>query len=78
VLEKTCEVLLDYDPAIMVKANDFMKYHYSSNPELFRDSRKLTNGFFINVQLSANAIIGICERLLVKLDIPSEEWSIEY
>ena len=49
----------------------------SRNEKDFRDTRKLENGVFINVNLSAKDINTFCIKAIETADISMDEWQVE-
>jgi len=43
----------------------------------FREARQLRNGGFINVNLSAEGIARLCQRILITAEMAGMEWEVE-
>jgi hypothetical protein len=77
VLEKTLNVIADLDAD---KFNDVMEQFprfISRDEKDFRDTRKLENGVFVNVNLSARDINAFCIKAIETAEIYLEDWQIE-
>jgi len=77
VLETTLNVIHDVRPdgfeEIIKKFPRFLSWEENK----FRQSRKLKNGAFIEVNLSAKDIYTFCQKAIETAKIPREEWIIE-
>lgn len=78
VLEKTLHIIDIYEPSIF----DMFLVKYPKNigkdESIFREYRRLPNGYFIEVNLSAQSIQRFCKQLLLDIEIPEEEWYVSF
>lgn len=76
VLEKTLNVIADLEPEkFKIIARNFPK-HVSKDQNKFRAIRQLENGYFIEVNLSAQSIQKLCYQALETIEITSDEWEV--
>ncbi|MFM5888465.1 MAG: DUF262 domain-containing protein, partial [Dolichospermum sp.] len=49
----------------------------SKDEKDFRDTRKLDNGVFVNVNLSAKDINAFCNKAIQTAELSTEDWEVE-
>ncbi|MFZ2169632.1 MAG: HNH endonuclease family protein, partial [Methylococcaceae bacterium] len=77
VLEQTLNTIADLEPEkFEVIANSFPR-HVSKDKNKFRAIRELNNGYFIEMNLSAQSIQKLCHQAMEAIELTSEDWSIE-
>ena len=77
VLEKTLNVIADLDPDKFKDVMEQFPRFISRDEKDFRDTRKLENGVFVNVNLSARDINAFCIKAIETAEIYLEDWQIE-
>jgi putative sterol carrier protein len=76
VLEQTLNTVADLEPEkFIVIANNFPRY-LGKDKGKFREIRQLKNGYFIEVNLSAEYIRRFCYVAIETIDLTSEEWEV--
>lgn len=76
VLEQTLNTVADLEPEkFEVIAHNFPHYLGKDKNE-FRAIRGLKNGYFIEVNMSAQSIQKFCYQAMETIDITSEEWNV--
>jgi uncharacterized protein with ParB-like and HNH nuclease domain len=77
VLQQTLNTIADLEPEkFEVIANNFPRY-VSMDKNRFRAVRELNNGYFIEMNLSAQSIQKLCHQAMETIELTSEDWSIE-
>lgn len=77
VMENTFNIVSDLEPdKFSIIVETYTKY-ININNDGFRSSRKLNNGYFINVDLSAEQIRKICHQITDTIELSSEDWCVE-
>lgn len=75
-LEQTLNTIADLEPEkFEVIAHNFSRY-LSKDKTKFRATRQLQNGYFIEVNLSAQNIQQLCYQAMETIELSSEEWSV--
>ncbi len=77
VLEKTLNVIADLDADKFKDVMEQFPRFISRDEKDFRDTRKLENGVFVNVNLSARDINAFCIKAIETAEISLEDWQIE-
>ncbi|MFN7852694.1 DUF262 domain-containing protein [Anabaena sp. AL09] len=77
VLEKTLNVIADLDADKFKDVMEQFPRFISRDEKDFRDTRKLENGVFVNVNLSARDINAFCIKAIETAEIYLEDWQIE-
>lgn len=77
VLENTVNEILDADPNAYILLCKELSSHIGGDRTRFRESRQLRNGGFVNVNLSAEGIDRLCQRILVAAGVSHAEWEVE-
>jgi len=76
VLEKTLNVIADLEPEkFEVIAHNFPRY-VGKDKNKFRAIRQLENGYFIEVNLSAQSIQKLCFQAMETIELTSDEWEV--
>ena len=77
VLEQTLNTVADLEPEkFEVIAHNFPRY-IGKDKNKFRAIRELQNGYFIEMNLSAQSIQKLCHQAMETIELTSEDWSIE-
>ena len=77
VLEQTLNTVADLEPEkFEVIAHNFPRY-VGKDKNKFRAIRELQNGYFIEMNLSAQSIQKLCHQAMETIELTSEDWSIE-
>jgi len=76
VLEQTLNTVADLEPdKFVVITNSFPRY-VGKEKSKFRAIRQLQNGYFIEVNLSAQSIQKFCYQAISTIELTSEEWEV--
>ncbi|GJQ22263.1 hypothetical protein BIY37_08640 [Candidatus Brocadia sapporoensis] len=77
VLEQTLNTVADLETdKFEIIAHSFPHY-VGKDKNKFRASRQLQNGYFVEVNMSAQSIQRRCRQLIETIDLTSEDWSVE-
>jgi len=77
VMEKTLNAVADLEPEkFEVIAHNFPRY-LGKDKNKFRAIRELENGYFIEVNLSAQSIQKLCYQAMETIELTSDEWQVE-
>lgn len=77
VMEKTLNTVADLEPEkFEVIAHNFPRY-LGKDKNKFRAIRELQNGYFIEVNLSAQSIQKLCYQAMETIELTSDEWEVE-
>lgn len=77
VMEQTLNTVADLEPEKFdVIAHNFPRY-VGKDKNKFRAIRELQNGYFIEMNLSAQSIQKLCHQAMETIELTSEDWSIE-
>ncbi len=78
VMENTLNVIADLEPEKFEQiANNYPRY-VGKEKNKFRAIRELHNGYFIEVNLSAQSIQKLCFQAIESIDLTSEDWEVTY
>lgn len=78
VMEKTLNVIADLEPEkFELIALNYPRY-VGKDKNKFRAIRELDNGYFIEVNLSAQSIQKLCFQAIESIDLSSEDWDVAY
>lgn len=78
VMENTLNVIADLEPDKFEQiANNYPRY-VGKEKNKFRAIRELQNGYFIEVNLSAQSIQKLCFQAIESIDLTSEDWEVTY
>ena len=76
VLEQTLNTVADLEPGkFEIIAQNFPRY-LGKEKNKFRAVRQLQNGFFIEVNLSAQSIQKFCSQAMETIELTSDDWSV--
>lgn len=76
VLEQTLNTVADLEPEkFEVIAHNFPRY-VGKDKNKFRAIRQLQNGYFIEVNMSAQSIQKLCYQAMETIELTSEDWSV--
>lgn len=76
VLERTLNIIADLEPdKFDIIAHNFPRY-LGKDKKKFRAVRQLQNGYFIEVNLSAQSIQKFCSQAMETIELTSEDWSV--
>lgn len=76
VLEQTLNTIADLEPEkFETIANNFPRY-IGKDKNKFRAVRELQNGYFIEVNMSAQSIQRFCSQAMETIELTSEEWDV--
>jgi uncharacterized protein with ParB-like and HNH nuclease domain len=76
VMEQTLNVIADLEPEkFEVIAHNFPRY-LGKDKNKFRAIRQLENGYFIEVNLSAQSIQKLCYQAMETIELTSDEWEV--
>ena len=78
VLEATVNEVIEDEPAAFEALARELPSHVGSDPTRFRDSRRLRNGAFVNVNLSAEGIDRLCQRVREIAGASELEWAVDF
>lgn len=77
VLEQTLNTIADLEPEkFVVIANSFPR-HISTDKNKFRAIRELKNGYFIEMNLSAQSIQKLCHQAMETVELTSDDWVVD-
>lgn len=77
VMEKTLNAVADLEPEkFEVIAHNFPRY-LGKDKNKFRAIRELENGYFIEVNLSAQSVQKLCYQAMETIELTSDEWQVE-
>jgi hypothetical protein len=77
VLETTLNAIIDLEPDKFKDIMEQFPRFISRDEKEFRDTRKLENGVFVNVNLSARDINTFCIKAIETAELSTEEWEVE-
>ncbi|MGC9260450.1 MAG: DUF262 domain-containing protein [Phycisphaerae bacterium] len=78
VTERTVETIAMLDPeAFQLLVQAFPSF-IATDPARFRDSRKLSNGYYLLTHFSAKVAYQFCERIVQAAGLEQEDWSVQY
>lgn len=76
VLEQTLNTVADLEPdKFEIIAHNFPRY-IGKDKNKFRAVRQLQNGYFIEVNMSAQSIQRFCSQAIETIELTSEDWSV--
>jgi hypothetical protein len=76
VLEQTLNTIADLEPEkFNIIANNYPRY-ISVDKSKFRATRQLQNGYYIEVNLSAQTIRNLCYQAMESIELTTEEWEV--
>ncbi len=73
----TLKTIAELEPDLFAQlASEYPRF-ISSDPGKFRRNRELSNGFFIEVNISAKDVYRFCTQAIESIGLSSEDWIIE-
>lgn len=76
VMEQTLNIVADLEPEkFEIIAHNFPRY-LGKDKNKFRAIRQLQNGYFIEVNLSAQSIQKLCYQAMETIELTSDEWEV--
>ena len=78
VLEKTLDTLAKLHPNKFISAAQNFSTYISTNKNKLRASRQLENGYFIEVNMSAQSILRLCNKIITSLGFSDNDWKVSY
>jgi len=77
VFERTMNVIAELEPEkFEIIPNIFPRYIGKEKHSKFREVRQLRNGYFIEVNLSAQTIQRLCRQAIETINLTSEDWYV--
>ncbi len=76
VMQKTLEVIIDRDADAFKKITEKFPRYVAAGENNFRSPRKLSNGAYIETNLSAPSIYNFC-REVIEFSGPSRDWQVK-
>ena len=77
VLEQTLNTVADLEPEKFEVIAQTFPHYVGNDKNKFRAIRDLKNGYFIEVNLSAQSIQKLCHQAMETIELSSEDWNIE-
>ncbi len=77
VLEITLNIIAEVEPEHFKGIMEQFPRLVGSDERVFRSTRKLKNGVFIETNLSANNICSVCLRSVEMAEISIQDWSVD-
>src|SRR5262249_32628766 len=77
VLEKTLNAIAEVEPDAFIALTQEYPRFISKEPSSLRQNRILSNGYFIEVHLSAKSIYRFCLQALELVGLSTEDWVVE-
>ena len=73
----TLNAIAELEPDLFAQlAGEYPRF-ISSDPGKFRRNRQLSNGFFIEVNLSAKDVYRFCNQAIESIGLSSDDWNVE-
>lgn len=76
VLEKTLNTVADLEPEKFAIISQNYPRYLGKEKSRFREVRQLQNGFYIEVNLSAQNIQKFCNQAMETIELTSDDWSV--
>ena len=67
----------EFEPELFQQLVEEYPHFINNSPEKLRESRKLNNGYYIEVNLSADSIYRFCKQATETIGLLSDDWHIE-
>jgi len=78
VLENSLNVVSELEPELFeVIVKNYPRY-ISMNKNSFRKNRQLKNGYFFEVNLSAESIKRLCQQAMATIELTSDDWNVTF
>lgn len=78
VTERTVDTIAMLNPEAFRRLIEEFPSYIAANGANFRDYRKLSNGYCINMHFSAKVAYQFCKRVVEKAGLEEEDWSVQY
>ncbi len=77
VLSETMNTIADLEPDLFDNlAHEYPRF-VSDNPNRFRRNRRLSNGYYIEVNLSAKDVYQFCTQAIESIELSNDDWMVE-
>jgi uncharacterized protein with ParB-like and HNH nuclease domain len=76
VLEQTLNTIAELEPDKFVSLAASYPRYISNDDKKYRSARKLINGYFIEVNLTANQIHKFCVQMISSIDLSEGDWKV--
>ncbi len=76
VAEKTLEAIIERDDDLFADVVEQVSRYVGYDPSLFRSSRMLSNGAYVETHLSSNGIYRLCQRAIRAAGMDAEDWKL--
>ena len=77
VLISFLNAISDFEPNLFRQLAEEYPHFVHINPEDFRESRKLKNDYYVEVNLSADSIYRFCQQVIQTIGLSNDDWHIE-
>lgn len=77
LLTNFLNTISEFEPDLFQELAEEYPHFINNSPEKFRESRKLNNGYYIEVNLSADSICRFCKQATETIGLLSDDWKIE-
>jgi len=77
VLEQTMNVIADIEPDAFLDISKQFSRYVSTDKNRFRETRRLKNGMFVEVNLSSHDIQRLCNQALIVAGLAADDWKVE-
>ena len=77
VLTETLNTIADLEPDLFESLAQEYPRFVSNNPSRFRRNRKLDNGYYIEVNLSAKDVYQFCTQAIESISLSKDDWIVE-
>lgn len=77
VLQQTLNTVADLEPEKFVIIADNFPRYVGKDKNKFRAIRGLQNGYFMEINLSAQSIQKLCHQAMETIELTAEDWNIE-
>ena len=72
----TLRTIADLEPEKFEIISENFPRYVGRDKDKFRENKKLQNGYFVEVNLSAQSIQKFCYQAIDAIELTSEEWSV--
>ncbi|MFQ5398695.1 MAG: DUF262 domain-containing protein [Anaerolineae bacterium] len=77
VLSETLNTIADLEPDLFANLTQEYPRFVSNDPNRFRRNRRLDNGYYIEVNLSAKEVYRFCTQAIESIDLSKDDWMVE-
>lgn len=77
VLTETLNTIADLEPDLFESLAQEYPRFVSNNPSRFRRNRRLDNGYYIEVNLSAKDVYQFCTQAIESISLSKDDWMVE-